>query len=317
MLIGVFKSNQKVVSVLVIILSIFLWIPSFWLDTNEVLKINNLPFYLNQGVISFTISSLLIGIQGVYLNYIVNEFKLLVNRTSLPGLFFVVFNAGISLILVFTPIIIVNTLIIVVVHSFFLVYNKDNAFGLSFNVGFVLSIASLIYFPSIVLFPLFWFVLLYLKSPNWRDFIISILGFLVPVIFYISYYFINSNLEMLIGLKYNYQIFSTDFTNDKSQIGFIFFYVVFVLGVMAVANTIKTISTQIVSVRKNILILAGLAFLLIITWCLTADAIAVYILITIPIAVFFAIFFNNIKRKWLAELLFTCLLGSIIIGYFS
>lgn len=312
MLIGVFKSNQKIVNAFVIVLAFLLWLPSLWVNESQ-LVLDNLPFVILNKTAAFIVSFILIGLQGVYLNYIVNEFKLIKKNTFLPALFFVVLNSGASFLLEFTPIIIVNTLLLVVMHLSFLVYNKDTAFSISFNVGFLLSLASIIYFPIIIVIPLFWIVLSYLKPFNLREFVISILGFLVPVIFYVLYYFLLDRLIELVPFDYGYQVFK----NDKEGLELTFFYVVIALGVFTGLNTAKTISSHVVSVRKYFLILSLLIFLLMATRFFTKDETASYVLVTVPLAVFFADFFNTIKRKWLAELLFVCLLVSIVVGYFS
>jgi hypothetical protein len=65
------------------------------------------------------ITSVLIGLQAVFLNYIINEEKLIKGNTHLVGLFFVVLNAAASLFLSFNPIIIVNFFVLGVL---FLIY---------------------------------------------------------------------------------------------------------------------------------------------------------------------------------------------------
>jgi hypothetical protein len=318
MLIGIFKSNQKVINVLVILLSILLWIPSFWIGQNNLLTQPVSFFYVNNNVVEFLISSILIGLQGVYLNYIVNEFKLLKTRTHLPALFYVLLNVGSYCLLVFTPLLIVNALLLFVLHQFFLIYNEKIAFSSSFIIGFAIAVAALFYFPVVIIFPLLWFVLLYTKPPNWRELVISVLGFLVPIAFYVAYYYLTDQMIRLVFFGWEeYQIFSADILTDNFFEDS-FFYILFIIGVFVGFSIAKNISSHVVKVRKYLVILVLLTALLMATQLLnSSDTIASYVLITIPLSIFFADYFNNIKRVWLAELLLVVLLGATTIGYFS
>lgn len=318
MLIQTFKSNQKFISVLVIFVAVLMWIPSFWVEQSLLINEDALFFNLTNNVLVFLLSSILIGIQGVYLNYIINEYKLLSARTFLPALFYVVFNAAMMSSMAFTVIIIVNTLLLIVLHQLFLIYNKGLAFSLSFNVGFIVAIAALLYPPIIIIFPLLWFVLFYTKTPNWRELVISILGLLVPISFYVSYFYLTGQLILLdnFGME-SYQIFDGGLMSNNWMEN-LFFYLLIVITGFTGFHFIKTITNHVVRVKKYFLILTVFIFLLLSTRFLNDfDNIATYLLMTIPLSIFVADYFNNIKRKWLAELIFGGLLAAIIVGHFS
>lgn len=314
MLIKIFKSNQKPISILAVFLSILLWIPSFWVSQHELMLVSSWSFIISNKGLIFLISALIIGGQSIYLNYIVNEFKLLTTQTHLPALFFVLLNAGAYFLLTYTPLLIVNTLLLIVVHQLFLIYNKNNAFTLSFNIGFIISTAALIYFPIVVVLLLLWFTLLYTKPLNWREVIISVLGFLVPIVFFVSYYYLTNQLANFVLIDWNsYRIFNADIFIGKVSLGFLA-----VLSFVAVLNMIKTLSGHVVKVKKYIVVVTVMFLVLLLTLFFnSADYLATYLLTTIPLTIVVANYFNEIKRKWLAELLLFLLIGAIIIGYFS
>ena len=318
MLVNIFKSNQKVISLFVILLSVLLWVPSFWIEQEQLINKDSIPFYISNKVLIFLISSLLIGAQGVYLNFIVNEFKLLKTQTHLPALFFVLLNVGISSLLTFTPLIVVNTLLLFVLHQGFLIYNQNKAFSLAFNIGFVIAVATLIYFPVIILFPLIWISLLYTKPSNFRELLIAVLGFMVPIAFYVAYYFVTDQLLKLITFDWGgNRIFYLDML-QASYLRNSFFYVLYAVGVLAGLFAVRTFSQHVVKVRKYLVILFLFLILSLATMLLnSSDAIASYILMTIPLTVFYAAYFISIKRKWLAELIFTVLIIALVVGYFS
>ena len=318
MLVNIFKSNQKGISILVLIVSIILWIPSFRVDQNQLINTGSLPFYLSNNVLIFSISALLIGLQAIYLNYIVNEFKLLSSRTHLPALLFVVLNVGISSLLVFTPLLIVNSLLLMVLHQLFLVYNQNNASSLSFNIGILIAVVLLIYPPLLFLFFLLWITLLYTKPPNWRELVIAILGFLLPVAFYVAYYFLIDQLLKVVtyGLG-GYRVF-TPVAFPVTILGKSFFFVLFLIGVFAGFNFLKVLSSHVVKVKKHLVMIILLLLILLSTLLFNSlDYMATYVLLTIPLAIVLANYLNELKKKWLAELLFAILLLAIAVGYFS
>lgn len=318
MLVTFFKSNQKVINAFVIVLSVLLWIPSLWMNQNVLPTYKVSPFYFDNKIIVFLVSSLLIGLQAVYLNYLISEFKLLRTRTHLPALIFVFLNAGSVYFLTFSSLLIINTLLLIIVHQLFLIYNQGLAFSLAFKVGFLIAVASLIYFPIIVMFPLLWFVLFYTKTPNWRELVISILGFTVPIAFYVSYYFVTDQMMELISFNWGgYQIFEIGFSSNNI-LRSSFFYVLFAVAVFTGLHFLKTISQHVVKIRKYLVILLlFLCLMVVLQLFKEVDNIASYILMTIPLSVFVADFFNEIKRGWLAELVLVCLVVAIAVGHFS
>ena len=317
MLINIFKSNQKVISLLVLFLSILLWIPSFWVDQSSVIN-QNLSFHISNKIIVFVVASIIIGLQAIYLNYIVNEFKLLSSQTHLPALLFIILNAGISTLMVFSPLLIVNILILIAFHQMLLMYNQNNAFAISFNIGFLIAIATLIYFPVILIFLLLWIALLYTKSPNWRELVIAVLGFSVPVMFYVAYYFLTDQLSHLITFGWGgYRIFNLT-AIPSSLLARSFFITLLLIGLFASLNLFKAIAIHVVKIKKHLILVILLFLLLLSTLLLNSkDYLATYTLLTVPIAIVIASFLNNIKKKWLTELVFSLLLISILVGYFS
>lgn len=317
MLINIFKSNQKVVSLFLLFLSILLWIPSFWVDQSSTLS-EEIPFYINNKVVAFIISSLLIGIQAVYLNYIVNEFKLLSSQTHLPGLLFIALNIGAMHTLVFTPLLIINSLILIALHQLFLIYTQSNTFALSFNIGFIIAIATLIYPPIFILLTLTWLTLSYTKPTNWRELIIALLGFSVPLIFYAAYYFLTEQKPHHHLLEWSsYRIFKLS-ELPSSYLKKSFFIILFLISLTSGIKFFKGLSAHVVKVKKHLIIVLLLLLLIPFTFFLNnRDYLASYVLSTIPLTIIIANFFNEIKRKWLAELIFALLLTSIAVGYFS
>ena len=65
-----------------------------------------------------------------------------------------------------------------------------------FNCGLIVSTGALFYFPFLLVFPVIWVSLFVLRSFNWREWALSFVGLLVPILFVWSYYFIINKLSV-------------------------------------------------------------------------------------------------------------------------
>ena len=137
--------------------------------------------------------------------------------------------------------------------------------------------------------PIIWIVLAYTKTPEWREFFISLLGLSLPFTFTLSYYFFTDQLneythEFIISKKIFFQEIATD--SIYSQI---YFIMLFILILLAGLSLFQLLGKNIVKIRKLLLISATLIPLSMLTLLINnKDYIATYILLTIPLAIFLA-----------------------------
>jgi hypothetical protein len=319
MLIGIFKSNQKLFNILVVLITLVVWIPSLWIDSSIT---NNGMFagFINGvraiGWLNYLMAVLFISVQAIYLNYIINELKLVKNNTHLVALFFVLLNGLSPALLAFNSIVIANTFVLIMFHQLSKTYNIQQPFSVSFNTGFLIALATLFYFPFIVLFIFTWVVFAYAGIPKWRNFIISIIGFLVPFIFYGAYLFLTDsykNMNETLGL--NAVIFGEGFIQKHLPI---LYYTLLGISLLSFFHLLLNVQKDVIKIRKfKMVFLMMLFFILLFTLINGADYVAVYVVMIIPLSMFFANYFNEIKRSWLAELLLILLLTAATINHFS
>lgn len=320
MLIGIFKSNQKIINVVVVVITLIIMVPSLWIDNSIILN-NGIFGEIINGIrviawLNYLVSVLFISIQAIYLNYIINELKLVKNNTHLIALFYVLLYGLSPNFLVFNPILVANTFVLMMFHELSKSYNIQQPFSVSFNTGFLIALATLLYFPFILLFIFTWVVFAYASIPKWRNFAISVIGFLVPFIFYGAYLFLTDtyvNITQALGLK-------TAIFNEViiQKISPILYYTLLGIGLLSLFHLIQNISKDVIKIRKfKMVFLIMFFFTLLFIVINGADFMAAYSVITIPLSVFLANYFNEIKRSWLSELLLIVLLVAAIINYFS
>ncbi|PCI94670.1 MAG: hypothetical protein COB15_13515 [Flavobacteriales bacterium] len=314
MLIRVFKSNQKVVNVLVMLLAIVLWLPSFFIgvDIDSLNLISTQIKWLDISIALFLIIS-----QSIYLNFIVNEYKLIQQSSYLTSLFLVVLNSSCIWMLDLNQVVIANTFLLIAFHQILKLYDVKNSLALLFNSGFLVALASLIYFPSILYFGLVWIGLIYMTTPKIRGFIVSLIGFSVPLIYFFCYKFMLGSLSQIQISDYLLAIFNVEW----SSISFLMkasWIVIAVIMLLSFMNLTTALNKGMVKTRKMFFVIVIMSLLSICTLFLNkGDYIATFIMLSIPLSIIVANFFQSINKKWLAELLFTCLFVGIVLSYFS
>ena len=323
MLVAIFKSNHKIISVAVFLVTMLLWIPSFWSEVlmdvsgnsvlTDVQEIGEIKW------LNYLVTGLYLSMQAIYLNYIVNKYKLISTSSYVVALLFVLLNSADASFLIFNPIFITNSFILIVLHQLFEIYNKEKVFALSFNTGLLVALATLVYFPAIIVFPLIWFTLIYLKISLWREFIISLFGFMLPLLFYTSYCFFTDQVNHFMNEAiFNNALFLKNGASPHSFSFNVYYYVLALLLLLAGVNFLNYLNKSIVKIKKLMVVVLVMCFLLGFSIFINGrDYYAVYLMMTIPLTIMIANYFTEVKRKWLAEVFFLLLLLAIIFDYFS
>jgi hypothetical protein len=319
MLLQIFKSNQTIVGLIVVLLSVLLWIPGFFVSQALILEsgavaFNGVNFLFEPRWLNVLLTSLLISGQAIFLNSIINSHKVLKSNTFLVALFYVLINGSAFVLFSLNLILIVNTFILLMLHQLFLLYNASQANGTLFNLGLFVGVASVLYHPLIVLFPLTIFCIAYIRTPKGKDFLILIIGFLVPFFYWVTYLYLTNHLVTTID---NYFLYHRDAVDKGIAFNNYFLYVLGILTLAAFFNLITTLGRKVVKTRKLLITVLLLIIVSATTFLFKSqDFRATYLLLSVPIAILLAHFFLDMKRKMLAELMFVVLLVSLVLGYF-
>ena len=314
MLIGVFKSNQKLVNVLTLVVTFMLWAPIFFI--NSKLELTGM---VSTGIkwVDVSIAILLIIGQSIYLNQIAGNYKLVKGNSHLTGLMFIVLNSCFFLFLNLNQMVIANTFILVAFHQILKMYNLKSTYALLFNASFLIALATLIYLPSVLYLILLWIALIYNTTPKWRDFIISLIGLSIPILYFTTYLFVVSDLPEINANNYFTNIYQVHWST-LPMFSKVFFWIFSSILMLSFITLFSSLNKTGVRVRKSLIIvvlmfLVGLGTLFLNQF----DYLATFLIVSIPLAIIIANFFQDIKKKWLAELLFLTFIGSLILGYFS
>src|SRR5690606_33269265 len=110
---------------------------------------------------------------------ITNRYNLLGRPTFLPALMYIALASMLTPFLVLTPTLICNFLLIWMIDKFLSIYRRTDIISLVFDLGLIIAVGTLFYFPFISFLVLIWIGLLIFRPFNWREWAAGPFGFIV------------------------------------------------------------------------------------------------------------------------------------------
>ncbi|NRF39094.1 DUF6427 family protein [Pedobacter foliorum] len=256
-------------------------------------------------------AGIIIYIQAILFNRVVNNHGLLSKPGFLPALLYVTASSLFMPFLVLSPTLICNFLMIWIMDKFLKMGKSPNAIMTMFDVGMIIAIGTLIYFPFIVMLAMLWFTLLLYRSFSWREWISGLVGFLTIFFFVGVYYYWNDNLSMF------YKIWLPLVNKFPSvfKINYNDYLVLVPVAVMIVLATLQlreNFFRSFISTRKAFQMLFFMFLISIVSFYTKPDfRLSHFLLCVPPGAVLLAYYFSNAKKRWFYESLFLILVFAI------
>lgn len=317
-----FKSPQPATLFVIPVIVFLLWIQAFFTHPfvpNEAGSVlyNLVTGFLNvfPDFIKVLIVMALISFEAIYLNNIFNRYEVLDKNSYLPAFIYVLLMSLALPLLQFHPVLLVNLVLLRALDKIFMLFKNDSPISPLFDSCFLLAIASMLYFPATVFFVLFLASLLILRPFNFREWMISFIGFSLPYFFLSVYLFwTNRFMDGWKDLLKNFipQHLKFDFVIGKPLIsllvliGFLVLLATRKLMQNFYKNTVRTRSYQ------QILLLF---FFFAATSSLFLKTIPLYqvTLLAIPLVVFLGYYFIAVKKRvWFSEMLLWLMIVFII-----
>lgn len=323
MLISFFKSNNASAFIFIPFIAVAIWTFGYFYPSPLVAQ-NGMPLYNfilqlanNNQWVTISLGLLMIVSEAFLLNFIINENEILNRKFFLPGIFYILFMSSNKTVLCLHPLIFANLFILLAIQRLLNSYRKESAFSHVFDAAFLFSIASLFYLPSLVFFPLIAVALILLRPFNVREWLISLIGIVVPYIFIITFYFVE-NLNFYTFLK---EKFSLVFHQANTNIVFFNspYTITLCVGATIILLSFGKLFSNLQSgsqkAKKGAILLLWLFALSLVSILITTNALTDYFgAIAIPAAVFSANYASNVKKQWWIELLFLLFLLSVFIN---
>jgi hypothetical protein len=292
-----------------------LWIPAFVHPVPAVQATTDGPLY--SMVISWlqpfplmtvALALILVVLQAVILFYVYQANGFFGRSNFLPAIIILLafsWNVNYQTMHAILP---AGVFIILALSSMMVMYGRQAAYHQVFTASFSIGIAALFYIPLAYLLLLIWFTLITYRVSTWREYAISIIGFILPFIYYLSWLFFNDSVET--GLKQLYSILFNLIRPERiSLINTIWLSASAFILLVSMFAVLNIMSDKLISLRRRAWVLFNFSFtsviaLLLVGWPILG---ANYIFV-IPLSFFLTGSFSLVKRPFWFEIL--------AVGYF-
>ena len=325
MFLRLFKTTQPLPLVLLVILAIAMRVVTF-LHYYRVVEPNGMPLYdlvlyLMHGMPLFIyaiVGFILTTSQAIHLNRVLNKHEVLYKQSWIPALLYVLIVALLPPFLWFHPLLFVNSILIFALDKIFSLYKNQNVLSMDFDSCLLLSLSALFYLPAIVLFLIYILAIIILRPFSWRDWVVGVMGFVLPFFFAFTYYFLIDGLQgfyervFITGIKKQidlHHIFTYQYTFSLAMTG-----VLFVLAFLRLqSNYYKNVmKARLIQQLLLLLMLIGLISVLV----SRDEELYRFNILAIPVSVFLGYYFLSGKKQWLSEVVFLVLVGSWVYNFF-
>jgi hypothetical protein len=317
MLIRFYRSSYAAQYVSLFLLAVVLWAGAFWRlsePVNDSIACAG-PLYhilmnFTGGIraVSILLAFFLLLFEAVLLNLILINNDLVPRNNLVPTLVYILLMSSTPGLLMLHPALVANLFFLITLHMVFKLYSEAESYPRVFNTGMMLALASLFYLPSAIFLVFVWMTFLVYRLFSWREWLIILIGFLLPYVYLLSVYFflgrITEYTDALVSFLRNFEVFPEFGKLERVTYissGFIVFFLA-----PAVLRLMGEINEKIVATRKRFW--AVIWFLIIsVGWLPFSGSFFILHLpvIYLPVTVFLAWYFSAMKKTRRLDILFT------------
>lgn len=254
-------------------------------------------------------------VQALALNRIVSNYNLLGQPSFLPALMYVTTASLILPFLALSATLICNVLLIWLIHKLLKIYHNKEVQSTLFDLGMIVALGSLFYFPFIAFFPVLWIALIIYRPFNWREWAAGLIGF-ATIYFWLGivYFWLDRLPDFYAIWRPLKKPFTASFPIERND-----YWVLLPVAVILVLffdALRKNFFKSIVFARKSFQLLFFILVLGVASFYLKPDFQDYHFLICAPpLSIYMAYYFSFAKVRWFYESLYAILL--IMILYFQ
>lgn len=268
-------------------------------------------------VFNLFLASALVFLQAILLNYLINHYNLLGRSTFLPALMYITITGLFIPFLMLSPPLICNFLVIWMLFKLFDLYKGSEVKSISYDLGMIVALGTLIYLPFIYMFLVIWVGMIIFRAFDWREWVACMIGFITIFFFLGVYYYLNDKLGRFfdiwlpLGTKFPFHI-------RLNYYNYLVLIPVILILVFCFFKLQQNFLKSYVQTRKAfqllffVFLIAGFSF-----YVRTDFHLDHFLLCAVPAAVFFAYYFLYATTRWFYESLYILLLASIIYFQFN
>jgi hypothetical protein len=307
--------------IVLLVFAVLFWLKYFILPQPVQMSFETIPmplfqlvsnFLVDQQFLSKTIALSLLVFNALLLSRLNMKFIVLKSRTYLPSFIFLVVVSSFLPLQRLNPAVFASIFMLFAIEAIMGTFKKDGLAYEYFLASFLVSIGSLFYARGAYLMFIIWIGLSLFRNIRWREWIFTIIGFLLPYLFLFSWYYMTGQ-----ELFPRWQEMILNFLPDHDFSHFNRYYVLFyafltLLILLASRKMISNYQSLKIYVRKfyrlNFWIFA---VILIVYFSLYSRSVELVYFSGFAIAYILSYYFFNLRSRLTGEILF----GLLFAGY--
>ena len=250
--------------------------------------------------------------QSIRLNILLSNFKMFQQISYVPAFTYIILTAMFPYWDVISAGLIANSLVIWILVKLLRLYEQSQPKTLEFNIGLIVGISIILHEPIAILIAVVLFALLIIRPFKLAEWLVLIMGVLLPFYFIFTYVFLTGNIN-----DFRQFLPKLDWKNPLVQPSFNIILALIVMGVQLLAGFFYWNEQQkrfIIQVRKY----WGVLFLLLILTffqpiLFSVQGLYASAIVIAPLASFISFAFATPKRLLIPNLLFWA--GAAVIVY--
>ncbi|PWK76521.1 hypothetical protein LX99_03387 [Mucilaginibacter oryzae] len=273
--------------------------------------------YAFSPALNVVLAAVLVFVQALLINSLINHHNLLGKPSFLPALMYVTLSGLFTPFLTLSAPLICNFLLIWMLFKLINLYKSDDAKSTVYDLGLIVAVGSLIYFPFIYLFLAIWIALLIFRAFYWREWLIAVLGYATVFFFLAVIYYLNdmlprfSGIWLPLGKKFPDHISITSYT-------YLLLVPVIIILVLCFFKLQQNFFKSYIQTRKTFQLLFFIFLITSLSFYINPQfRLSHFLLCTVPASAFFAYYFLYAGKRWFYETLYLLLFISIIYFQFN
>lgn len=182
-----------------------LWVPHFINPKVPVRVAAEGPLYSSMAsllaiypYVSLSIALVLVIGLSIILYLIGTVNDILPRENFLPSIVYLFLLSWNTSLTTMNPLLPSGLLIAVSIFTLMRMYGQSEPYRQVFIASALIGLASLFYFPAMYFLIMVWISLVTYRITSWREWIIAFIGFLIPFIYLISWYFWNDEFKIIL-----------------------------------------------------------------------------------------------------------------------
>lgn len=261
--------------------------------------------------VNVLIAGILVFIQSLLFNRVINNHNLMSKAGYLPALMYITGSSLFLDFLILSPPLVANFLTIWITDKLLKVGKSANASSLLFDVGMLIALGTLIYFPFVVLIVMVWITLIITRPFNWREWLMGPIGVLAIFFFLAVFYYWHDNMGRFVNIWLPLtnafpSVFHINYADYISLVPII------LILILAILRLQENFFKSYISTRKAFQMLIFMFLVAIISFYTKPNFRLYHFLLCVPAgSVLLAYYFVQAKKRWFYESLFILLVGTI------